>query len=371
MEFQNFAVPNYLDIIKPLRSRQNGVMRIVGVDSETCEGAPITFQFYGDDCPEDGLMVWTKSKTATKDFFTAIHSIIKKARHVETVIFCHNNSFDFISFFHDRYTYFREEEFEFNAYGWNITGVYANIVFATLKKGRQVIHMIDTYAYFPSTLKSLADIYCPHLPKLKKPKGLGTKLFKKSDQEFIKYAMRDSEIAFFVGNYIIDMHNEYGVNICVSGPQLASKIFRVKHLKEPIPLPPKNIVYAALHSYHGGKNNMSCPPGWYKNVYSYDIISAYPAAMAKLPSFSNQKLYKRYTNKGVIKNVPKYGVYKISGYASDCHWPIIYDHKFKPVFGNFRNLWVTGFEINEGLRSKELKIKTITEIGRASCRERV
>jgi len=324
------------------------------------EGAPITFQFFGDDCPENGLMVWTKSKTATRDFLKALDGIVRYSRGVETVLFGHNLAFDLVSFFHDRHFHFKNEEFIFSFDDWEIEGIYSNVVFATLRKGDAVVRMIDTYSYFSQSLAKLAKVFCPSLPKLPMPKDLGKKLFKKTDKAFIKYAMRDSEIAYEIGKYIVNMHNIYKVPMAVSAPHLASKIFRVKHLKKPIPLPNKSITYSSLHSYHGGKNNLAVSAGWYPNTYSLDIISAYPKSMQDLPSFSNHKLYKRFSGHGDIKSVPEYGIYRIKGKTKVCKWPIIYDHKFKPICGDVLEIWITGFELNEAIKSKEIKIDSIT-----------
>lgn len=335
-------------------------MRIIGVDSETMEGSPITFQLYGDDCPKDGLMVWTKSKTSTRDFLKSLDFILKDTRGTETVLFGHNLSFDFVSFFHDRHFILKEEEFSFEFNGWAINGIYSNVVFCELRNSNHTIRIIDTFAYFQQSLKKLAEVFCPELPKLKAPDGLGTKLFSHTDLEFRNYAMRDSEIAYHVGKYIIKMHQEYKIPLSVSAPHMAARIFRVKHLKKSIPLPSKNIVFAALHSYHGGKNNLAASPGWYENVYSLDIVSAYPAAMRNMPSFSNAKLYKRFSGEGSnIKSVPECGIYRISGVSKKCRWPIIYDHKFKPVIGEVLEIWTTGYELNEALKTKEISINSI------------
>lgn len=335
-------------------------MRIIGVDSETMEGSPITFQFYGDDCPKNGLIAWTKSKTSTRDFLKSLDYILKDTRSTETILFGHNLGFDFVSFFHDRHFLLKEEEFSFECNGWKIDGIYSNVVFCNLRDSTHTVRIIDTHAYFQGSLKDLAKVFCPDLPKLKAPDGLGSKLFKHNDKEFIDYAMRDSEIAYHIGKYIVKMHLEYKIPISVSAPHMASKIFRVKHLQKAIPLPQKNIVFSALHSYHGGKNNLAAKPGWYEKTYSLDIVSAYPAAMLDMPSFSNAKLYKRFSGSGYLKYVPECGIYRISGKMKDCKWPIIYDHKFKPISGPFLQIWTTGYELNEALKTEEISLDSIS-----------
>lgn len=333
-------------------------MRIIGVDSETNTGSPISFQFYGD-FKKKSHIVFTNSKKSTKDFLSTLETLIPDD-DIQTFLCGHNLTFDMVSYFHDRHVLFQAEEFSFSAFGWEVSGVYANLVFAKLTKGRRVIQMIDSHAYFATSLANLAKIYCPDLPKLKAPQNLGSVDFKKEDKIFVDYAMRDAEISYHIAGSIWEMHKRFKIGLCVSAPQFASKVFRSKHLKHNLPLPEKKITYGALHSYHGGKNNIAVEPGFYNDVYSYDIVSAYPAAMRELPSFYNIKLYKKFPLESNRKKpVPATGIYRIWGTTTDCKWPIIFSHAFKPIRGEVSAIWVTGFEINEGLRLKELTIRKI------------
>jgi hypothetical protein len=220
--------------------------------------------------------------------------------------------------------------------------------------------IIDTAAYFPFRLEKLAELFCPELPKLRPPEGLGSKKFTIKDKDFIEYAMRDAEIAYYVGKQIATMHEEFNVPLCVSAPHLASRVFRKHFMDKTILLPPKKIVYSALASYHGGKNNLTAPKGFYKNVYALDIRSAYPFAMAQFPSFTNKDLYHGLSGTGnPEKELPPYGIYKISGKAKECRYPILYNHGFKPVFGDFEHVWTTGFELNEAMRAKEIELLNV------------
>jgi hypothetical protein len=116
-----------------------------------------------------------------------------------------------------------------------------------------------------------------------------------------------------------------------------------------------------LHSYHGGRNNLTVDLGLYPKVYGLDIISAYPWAMAQLPSMYHKNLYKtfkyKYKKGGLI---PDLGIYKISGYVEKCQWPCLYDENFKAVTGNIKNIWVTGYELNTALQYKELTLKSVS-----------
>jgi hypothetical protein len=328
----------------------------IGADSETKRGVPISFQFYSDDMPLEEI-VWIPSGKKATALFLDFLDRLPNTRDRHFVLWGHNLSFDVVSFFYDRHSLLRDETVEIEVNGWKIRIIYAALVFAEFRKGRKHITMIDTGAYFLTKLANLAEMVCPDLPKLEPPKGLGQRRFSKRDKKFCAYAMRDSVIAYRVGIEIIKMHRELDIPICVSAPHFASRVFRRKFMKTPIPLPPRKIVYSSLSSYHGGKNNITVPMGIYKNVYALDIRSAYPFAMSLFPSFTNPDLYRVIEGSRTPPALPPFGVYKITGHAAACDWPIIYDHSFKPVVDrDFDNLWVTGFELNEALRRKEVTL---------------
>lgn len=330
----------------------------VGVDTETRHGEPITFQFFSRDI-DLAHIVWLKSgKEATRQFFEFLDSLPRtENRHF--VFFGHNLAFDMVSLFWDRHAILRDESIKATWYGWRVEFVYASVRFASFRRGNKSVTLIDTAAYFsspPRPLWQLAELFCPNLPKLVAPEGLGNKKFKPSDKKFCAYALRDAEIAYYVGLFLIARHREWDVSIAVSGPHFASKVFRRHFLKKIIPLPPRKITYAALASYHGGKNGVTVPPGVYKGVTSIDIKSAYPYAMSLLPSFSNPALYFSLSGDGTPAHVPNFGIYRVKGNAKPCKWPVIFDHAFKPVAGEFSGLWITGFELNEAIRSREVTV---------------
>jgi hypothetical protein len=246
-------------------------------------------------------------------------------------------------------------EFEFN--GWKSNIVYSAVKFARFEKGNKRVLLVDTLAYFLTKLEKLGEMVCPEMPKLPQPKGLGSLRFKPTDKKFIEYAMRDAVIAYRAGCEISKIHAEFDVSLSVSAPHFASKVFRHSFLKASIPLPPRKIVYSALASYHGGKNNLTAQKGIYHDVYALDIRSAYPFAMASLPSFSKPELFQTILGQGHPGSLlPSCGIYKITGEASPCKWPALYDHHFKPLAGPFSGVWVTGYELNEALRSTEVEL---------------
>jgi hypothetical protein len=275
----------------------------------------------------------------------------QRVRDRQFIIWFHNIAFDLPVLFPKRHSLFRNDEFSFDSNGWHITGVYSNLCFVTLRKGDACVQLLGTDSYFKTSLDKLSKIFCPQLPKLKTPPRIGKIYYSEKNYEFVQYAKRDAVICQVVGNRILDMHAQYEIPISVSAPHMASRIFRKKFVEYPIPLPSKSVLFSSLHSYHGGKNNFPVKRGFYKNVSCIDIKSAYPFAMAQLPSFSNRDLFLEYHPVGKITKVPPFGIYKISGVAHLTPWPIIFDHAFKPRYGEFNDIWITGFELNQAIIS--------------------
>lgn len=358
MLWEKLVIPIHLrQGIKPNEKGKNKLKIIIGADSETVKGPPETFQFFsGKEDLNIEVLKWTNKKGSFKDFITFCNAL--PSNDTIYIQYIHNLKFDLISFFYDRLELLTNEEVDFNYENWHIKGVYASTCFLMLynKTAHKTVYLIDTSAFFFGSLEKLALIFCPELPKLPKPDGLGQIKHSKKDKKFMAYAMRDAEICYYIGKFIDKMHNEYDIQQCVSAPQMAARIFRHKYMKKVIPLPSMKIVYSALHSYHGGKNNITVPMGLYKNVYCLDIVSAYPYAMSLLPSFYEGSLYRTIKGKGHPEKLPQLGVYKIWGEVKNCKWPILFNHAFKPVSGKIDGIWTTGFELNEAIKSKEVII---------------
>ncbi len=213
-----------------------------------------------------------------------------------------------------------------------------------------------------SSLARAAELICPHLPKLEMPEDLGKKFFQPGDSQFEPYAMRDAEIAYHVGMAIDAMHHEFDLRQSVSVADMASRIFTQHYITDPIHNVGPRIMEGAVKSYHGGKNNVvkGAAPAWHSHVDAWDLSSAYPHAMTQLPAFSKPDLFaaSRVFNKN-SRRFPEHGIYCVSGNVPKCDWPVVFDHSFKPVFGNFDNLWITGYELNEARRADEI---TITKV---------
>lgn len=334
-----------------------------GADSETYYGRPMTLQFFSDDL-EYETCYWCDEGTATDCFMEWADSLPRQCQHV---VYCHNLEFDLPEFLWS----VKEKlislggDFHLDIGDWHISGVYGKPTFCRMtnrKQNRQIL-IVDSFLWFQGPLAKAAELFCPDLPKLKQPKDLGEKKFGMNDDAFYQYAMRDAEVAYHIGKAVQHLIREFDIRQPVSLADMSAKIFRHHFLRHKIPQPSRAVQLAALKSYHGGKNNVvsNAAPGWHLGITAMDISSAYPYAMSQLPSMSIERNYRRYkkTTQPHIKSVPNLGVYQCSGTAAECDWPVIFEHGFQPIQGKFRNVWIQGFELNEALKSGEVKLSAI------------
>lgn len=331
---------------------------IYGADTETLHGLPMTLQFYSEDVACTDIYFVSAANAAD----TFLKWCAKRKRNIQHVVYVHNLAFDLpeLLWGHHSKLVGPSGDFEFKIGKWRLSGVYGTPTFLHVSNGHDItVTVVDSFSYFRGSLAKGAELFCPNLPKLKRPNGIGEKRFTKRDEGFIEYAMRDAEVSYWMGKAIERMHQTYEVKQCVSVAHMSATIFRHKFLSYTIPQPSREITDAALLSYHGGKNNVTTEAGWYSGVSSLDISSAYPHAMRDMPAFSNEKLYKRFRGSGKVKTVPEYGVYCISGRVDACEWPCLFSHGFKPLSGNIDRVWVHGHEVNEALRAGEIKLSSI------------
>lgn len=333
-----------------------------GADSETYHGRPMTLQFYSDDLGYEECL-WVDEDTATQGFFEWAESLPHQCLNV---VYCHNLDFDLPEFLWSM----KEQlitaggDFRIEQGGWTIHGVYGRPTFCRLtnrKQNRQIL-IVDSFLWFQGPLKKAAELFCPDLPKLKMPEGLGTKKFSMNDQEFYDYAMRDAVVAYHIGKSVQGLIREFDIRQPVSLADMSAKIFRHHFLRKTIPACSNMLTKAALNSYHGGKNNVvpNAAPGWHIDVTAMDISSAYPYAMSLMPSMSIKNNYRRMKmSRRQPREVEPLGVYRCSGEAFECDWPVIFQHNFKPIQGKFSDIWIQGIELNEALRSGEIRLTKI------------
>lgn len=334
---------------------------IIGVDTETCEGPPITIQFFSRHMPAINACLFVNEKNVLSRFLAHLKKHCKRGHYV---LYGHNLKFDLTSLFwpiRERLVA-KRGTFELIHQDWHISGVYGQPTFCFLNGSGVQIAIVDGFSWFRCSLAKAGDLICPELPKLKMPADLGTRKFTRRDTDFIEYAMRDAEVSCRVGHAIDDMHAEFELRQTVSVADMASSIFKQAYIIEAIHNVGPRILEGAVKSYHGGKNNVipGAAPAWHYPVDSLDISSAYPHAMTLLPAFSKPELFaaaRVFSRR--VRQVPDTGIYCISGSVPRCNWPVLFHHDFKPIQGAFTNTWVSGYELNEALRADEVTLKSI------------
>jgi DNA polymerase type B, organellar and viral len=357
MIYESLRIPKWLEAgIKP-NHRGSRVDKIIyGGDTETVRGKPNSMQFYSEDIACND-MIFCDEGNARKKFLSWCD---KRKRKVQHVVYVHNLAFDLIEFLWGTHERLIENsgEFDFSADGYSIRGIYGSPTFCTLRKGDDIcVHLCDSFSFYRGSLAQAAMLYCPELPKLRRPLGLGQRKYTASSTAFVEYAMRDAQVTYHIGKSIEALHHEFDLKQCVSIADMAARIFRHSFLSYTIPQPTTEIVHASLDAYHGGKNNLTVESGIHRGVYGIDISSAYPHAMRDMPAFSDGNLYKAFrTKRGErIHRVPDYGVYRVDGTLAPCKWPALFSHAFKPLCGSVEGTWIQGFELNESISSGEFK----------------
>lgn len=351
---------------------------LIGADTETKQGPPITFQFYSQQKPSLNGVIFLNNRKPSQVLFNWLDELPET--DTETIIYGHNLKFDLLSFLYDRAKILNSENFCETINGWTIKGVYAGLVFANLKKGRKRVMFRDTWAYYHASLAELEKTFKLNLPKLEAPAGLGERDFSPTDKAFCAYALRDAEIAYHIGEIIESWHSEYDLPQTHSIADMSAKIFKSKFVAKPLVYPGATITHCAFQAYHGGKNLLSAKPGSYEKVYSLDINSAYPHAMTTLPSFANREGFKRVEGAQTLSIGCVHGVYKVFGWLNRCKYPIFYRQgagmlampgdlfdvegrsRVKQWLGGenypydrqrIEGLWVTGWELLEAIYSRE------------------
>src|SRR3990167_5450722 len=334
-------------------------LRIWGADVETCNGKPITLQVYGDGIPEP-VIYWV-NKNNILDVFLEVFHVACYAKVVNIVYF-HNLQFDLSCILYRYHKNFLNTtrlkiNYKSKTLGLvKIDAIIGKLWFAKVHyQDNKKLLIYDTLAFIHGSLKHLAEqLKLPH-KKLPTPENIVKINYNKTDTAFIEYAKNDAVVCYDLACWIIEQHKKFNIRICVSASQFSMRVFRHFFIKpgEVIQFPPN--YRKSILSYHGGKNGY-----YFKGVsvvekcYEIDIRSAYPYALWSLPQFI----------KGYFSYVTKFcpglcGIYAVSGKAVDCKYTVIYDHGFKPVKGIFKEIYLTNFEIEEGLRTGELQITDI------------
>lgn len=334
-----------------------------GLDTETYEGEPLTYQLHCEAEPRLTKIEFVDATNVTRKFLAHLDRNCKSPYYR---FYVHNLAFDLVELFWPvkEQLVTSDGTFEFKIGTWNISGIYGTPSFCRLvhNKRRICVELVDSMLWFKTSLAQAAEQFRPDLPKLPRLDGLGTKRFTRRDSLFVEYAKRDAEVSCSLGTLIEMMHKRLGVAPSMSLASMAAAVFSQHYITKPIQqVPNQEVMRAAISAYHGGRNNVrpNAAPGWHLGVSAYDLSSAYPYAMTCLPGFTDPNAWTEARISPSSKRVPEVGIYCITGRQYPCEWPALYDHGFKPLKGDFERVWVHGTELNSALATGEVKLRSI------------
>lgn len=113
----------------------------------------------------------------------------------------------------------------------------------------------------------------------------------KNRKEIIKYCLKDSELTARLGNVLIREIKNCNLllpKFFTSHASIAKQYFRYKARIPSLKYIPTNILDIAYQCYYGGRFGV-LKRGFFDNLWCYDINSAYPDTISKLPSLKYGK----------------------------------------------------------------------------------
>jgi hypothetical protein len=362
-------------------------LRLFGSDSETINGDPLTLQICGPFSTMTDLDAYIKQykdARGPEDYFEYVdrdsifpefwryHRLRIRPNGVNITYF-HNLNFDlrvlFRAYLKTLYEQNNDIAFETEVDGelLKVKILFGKVNKAEIVTARGRLQVLDSKAFSQASLAKSLQMFRIPQDKLEHPEGLGTLNFgalPKSDARRVKfeaYSLQDARAECGLGLRIMEFHEEYKVPPCLSLPAFAAKVFRRHFLRanESIPFPPLEVVKASELSYHGGKNGFYLPsPQAIEDLYEVDINSAYPDGMKRLPGITKGEFYS--VNEYVSGAA---AIYCISGTINESHaqakYRLIFNHAFKPVKGEFKDLWHTSWEMGAIIDSPCIKLTRV------------
>ena len=345
--------------VKSKDARSYPTKVIIGFDSEadtTSDGKPMLFQFsFPNTKEEDVFLIEIPDKRhAGLKAFLDVLDYYCRSREAEYLIYGWNVSYEMTQLFHDLPDMVKNES-EFHLtniatesgikYKWTVEVFNHKRQIVVFKKGRVRVTFLDGTAFYKIKLDSAAKML--GLGEKYELTSLSRELFTRddlTDPEFIKYAKRDAYITRLIGEYIQSQHQLYGIATCISAPHFAATVFKTQFLTKEISVPSEPVEQAGLFAYHGGKNGFYLDgPTEFADIYQYDITSAYPEAMSKLPNVeaSEWEPTRVYTH-------GQHALYKVTMSYNSCIYRGMQDHNGQwTAPGNVIDQWLTGYELDE------------------------
>lgn len=327
IRYRNFGA------IKPMRRGLNLRPHAIGFDIETCDGAPYILGIEGPDFeevreigPGEGLPYLLRT---IKKLCVNSRSVVAGAHNVRFdlgVLFwdwCNANGLEFPSTSDDM-----EQEID----GMRFKLWIGPLSFATLSWGHKMVQIIDTFAYFKSSLVKavkalgLGETKADFPGRNEDPEWFMRKF---PLEEIGPYCLQDSHLAKLLVNQVIDWWMSFGIRPCISGPQMAGRVLCKAFVQRPWIDVPDTAKALSLFSYHGGRNFYRGEPRWYEHLYAYDINSAYTWAMTQMPDMTEGEW-----QAGAGNPEPgSWGFVVLQGILPKLEYPVIYRDDFTPYQG--------------------------------------
>lgn len=320
--------------------------QVIGCDTETVDGNPYTIQCFPSveslgTGQHTGYLQFTNRQRVFNDFMSYISGYPSGS-----VFYFHNLEFDIQVIFCAFQEAFVNSDFTLEGPNFNARVLFGKVNHVWLTVYGRRYELSDTFAFFKTSLENLLLTFKVPVQKMKRPRKIGQVKYEGEELEYFKrYAMIDAEGVYYIGQEIEQFHQRYDIKPCISAPQMTLSIFRHHFVSQggkdcSIPFPESDVVEPAKCSYHGGKNGLYKPAGVYENARIYDINSAYPFAMAKLPNFLDCT-YRRVSDWESNRE----GIYCISGSIIPSPYLLLQDHNGKSVIGDFQRVWTTSYEL--------------------------
>ena len=328
---------NKIRLLNPLNPSKIKKKKLFGFDVETIPKKDNKF-LMGSIIGEDFKFVsWNKNKLKDK--------LLSKFFKNKTIV-ATNLMFDFCSCFSV------DELLDKKKFSYLMHNKSSGFIF--IKYIPYNIHFIDTFNFFPVSVKVLGEKI--KYPKLKFPKIL-KEINSINDiahpdiiKEIEEYNIRDSEITYKWMVWFQYITNQMGANLRYTIASSAMDLFKRKYLKSPICQPKKEFILNMYNAYYGGRTETIYRGLDIKDYNYYDINSAYVSVMRKeLPDINTIKFKKR----GNMHIIDMYnGISEVSLKVNDMlipYLPFRNDEK-KLLFpiGKFEG-WYNHFELKKAV----------------------
>lgn len=335
------------------RGRFNRDTYVIGFDSEAEGGKPFLYQFAHPDGHVDLLDVGRGRYESLRIFVDYLWRTCTRS-NVEYVVFGFNLQYEYTQLFRHCGDAVYASEFVLDASNgaWQIRALNDKrytFVIEWMKQKRQ-IRVVDAMAFLPMSLDAASKLVHTGA-KLAKPTEFSRKA--SHTPKFIAYAKQDAILTQKLGEHIVEWHRNADINQTISAPMLAARVFRRKYLKTTLPDLTPDLEQYGLYSYHGGKNGYYAnKPQLLKEVYNYDIRSAYPEAMAQLPCIEHGEWsfhdgYKAGTH----------SIYHVDLAYRPCRYHPAYHLGGTRVTDSGRvGLWITGYELDSMVEKREVTL---------------